>query len=298
MTPHVEGEVEGAATGGTEGARMNGGDRPDAPGRLLQGLFTAERPLVGMVHLLPLPGAPRWGGSMDAVVERALADARALAGGELDGIIVENFLDAPFYPNRVPPETIAALAVVVREVVQSVDVPVGVNVLRNDALAALAIATATDARLVRVNVHTGAMLADQGWLTGEAHESVRLRARLGAAVAIVADVFVKHATPPAGADPALVAGDAWHRGLADGLIVSGTATGAATDAARIRAIKAAVPEAPVWIGSGLSAENAAELLPLADGAIVGSALMHGGRAGQGVDPERVREFMTAVRPLR
>lgn len=280
-----------------EGAPLDGGGRP-AAGRLLTDLFAAKKPLIGMVHLLPLPGAPRWGGAMDAVIERAIADARALAEGGFDGVIVENYMDAPFYPGRVPPETVAALAVVVREVVRQMRIPVGVNVLRNDALSALAIAAATGARLVRVNVHTGAMLADQGWLTGEAHESLRLRARLGAPVAIVADVLVKHAVPPAGADPALVAGDTWYRGLADGLIVSGTATGAAADAARIRAIKAAVPEAPVWIGSGLTAENAAELLVLADGAIVGSTLMHGGIAGQGVDPERVRTFMEAVRPFR
>ncbi|HEX7117270.1 MAG TPA: BtpA/SgcQ family protein [Longimicrobiales bacterium] len=264
-------------------------------GRPLAGVFAAERPLVGMVHLAPLPGAPLWGGSMDAVLERAVADARALAAGGFDGVIVENYGDAPFYPARVPPETVAALAVAVREVARAVGLPVGVNVLRNDGPAAVAIAAATGAAFVRVNVHTGAMLADQGWLTGEAHETLRLRSRLGAATAILADVLVKHATPPAGLDPAQAARDAWHRGRADALIVSGAATGAATDPARLRAVRDAVPEAPVWIGSGLTAENAATLLPLADGAIVGSTLMRGGVAGQGVEPDRVRAFMEAVR---
>lgn len=264
----------------------------------LDQIFSEPRPLVGMIHLLPLPGAPRWAGSMDAVVERALDDARALVQGGMDGIVVENFLDAPFYPGRVPAETIAALSVVVREVVLAVSVPVGVNVLRNDGVAAIAIAGAAGARFVRVNVHTGVMLGDQGWLHGEAHETVRLRQRLGAEVAILADVMVKHATPPPGLDLAQAARDAHERGLADGLIVTGQATGAATDCDRIRVVKEAVPNAPVWIGSGLSVENLAELLPLADGAIVGSALMRGGRAGQPVEIERVQRLVEAAKSVR
>ena len=260
-------------------------------------LLGARKPIVGMVHLAPLPGAPRWGGSMAAVLERARADARALADGGVDAILVENFLDAPFYPERVPPETVAAMTVAVAEVARAAPLPVGVNVLRNDVAAALAIAAATGARFVRVNVHTGVMLADQGWLEGRAHETLRLRARLtgaGEPIAIRADVLVKHAVPPAALDLAQTARDCWHRGLADGLIVTGEGTGAPTDAARIEAVKAAVPEAPVWVGSGLTAESAPRLLALADGAIVGSALAHDGRAGAGIDPERVRRLMAAV----
>jgi len=260
-------------------------------------IFGVDRPIVGMVHLLPLPGAPRWGGSFDRVLDRALADAEALAEGGVHGVMVENFLDAPFFPARVPAETVAALAVVVREVVRTVTIPVGVNVLRNDALAAVGIACAAGARFVRVNVHTGAMLADQGWLVGEAHETLRLRARLGAEVAILADVLVKHAVPPPGLDVADAARDAFGRGLADGLIVSGAATGEEPDPARVLAVKAAVPEAPVWIGSGLTPANAVSLLAAADGAIVGSALMEGGIAGRRVDPARVRDFMASVAAL-
>ena len=235
---------------------------------------------------------------MDAVLERALDDARSIVQGGMDGIIVENFLDAPFYPGSVPADTVGALSVVVREVVLSVAVPVGVNVLRNDAMAGLAIAAATGARFVRVNVHTGVMLGDQGWLHGEAHETVRLRKRLGVEAAILADVMVKHATPPPGLELAQAARDASERGLADGLIVSGASTGLPVDAERVRTVKEAVPDAPVWIGSGLSAENVAELLPLADGAIVGSALMLEGRAGQPVEIERVQRLVEAARSVR
>ncbi len=264
------------------------------PGSVLVPLFPRRPVLVGMVHLLPLPGSPRWAGSMRSVVARAVADARILAESGFDAVMVENYQDAPFYPARVPPETVAGLSVAVGEVVRAVEVPVGVNVLRNDGPSAVAIAVATGARMVRVNVHTGAMLADQGWLSGEAHETLRLRARLGAEVAILADVLVKHATPPPGIDLEQAARDAWDRGLADGLVVSGLATGAATDLDRVGRVKAAVPDAPVWIGSGLTPELAASQLAAADGAIVGTTLMHGGTAGAGVDPARVAVLMQAV----
>lgn len=266
--------------------------------RRLADLFSNPRPLVGMVHLPPLPGSPRWGGTMRAVVEHALSDARALEAGGMDGVLVENYLDAPFFPDRVPPETVAAMAVVVAEVSGAVRLPVGVNVLRNDAAAALAVAVAAGARFIRVNVHTGAMITDQGWIEGRAHETLRMRERLGATVAILADVLVKHAVPPAGLDPAQAARDAWHRGLADALIVSGAETGAAADPGRLEALRAAVPEAPLWIGSGITPANAREMLPLADGAIVGTTLARDGVAGRGIDPDRVRALVAAAATRR
>ena len=252
------------------------------------------KPLVGMVHLLPLPGSPRWGGDMRAVTDRAVADAQALAAGGFHGLMVENFLDAPFYPRQVPAETIAGMAVVVDAVRRESGLPVGVNVLRNDAYAALAVTAATGARFIRVNVHTGAMLTDQGWLEGGAFETLRARVRLAPAVAILADVLVKHAVAPAGLTARVAARDCWHRGHADALIVSGAATGAAIDASQLSEVRAAVPAAPIWIGSGVDATNAAALLQLADGAIVGSALAHDGIAGNGIDPQRVERFAAVL----
>src|SRR5690606_15108318 len=222
----------------------------------------------------------------------------------VDGIIVENFGDAPFYPDAVPAETIAAMAVITAEVVRAVGVPVGVNVLRNDAAAALAVASASGARFVRVNVHTGAMITDQGWITGRAHETLRLRARIAPTVAIAADVLVKHAVPPAGLEAARAAEDAWSRGLADVLIVSGAATGKPTDVERIRAVKAAVPEATVWAGSGVDADNIAAVLAVADGAIIGSAseLSAGPTASaparpRAASPHLPASLLAPVRPL-
>jgi len=260
-----------------------------------QELWGEIKPVVGMVHLLPLPGSPAWGLSMDQVVERACLDARCLAGAGFSGVLVENFGDAPFFPSSVPPETVAAMGVVVREVAREVATPVGVNVLRNDAAAALAVATAAGAQFMRVNVHTGSMYTDQGLLEGRAHETLRLREALGSPCSILADVLVKHATPPPGLTLEAASADTWLRGMADGLILTGTGTGAPVNMDDLQRARAALPpEAPLWVGSGATAETASSLLAEADGVIVGSALQAQGRAGGGVEEARVRAFMEAL----
>lgn len=269
----------------------------EAPRRRLD--WPSAKPVVGMVHLLPLPGAPGWTGDLDAVLRRAQDDARHLVDGGVDGLLVENFLDAPFHPAAVPPETVAALTRALRAVMDAAPgLHVGVNVLRNDARAALGVAAATGASFVRVNVHTGTMWADQGPLIGQAHETLRVRAALRLECAIWADVHVKHATPPPGATAEDSARDAFERGLADALVVSGTRTGEGADPGRLVSIRRAVPSAELWVGSGATPETAARLLEIADGLIVGSALQRGGRAGAGVEAGRVARFMDAVARAR
>jgi len=247
-----------------------------------------------MVHLLPLPGAPRWNGDLEAVLHRAVADARALCDGGVDAVLVENFGDTPFLPGDVEPVTVAALTRAVAAVRDAVDRPVGVNVLRNDAAAALAVAAATGATFVRVNVHTGGMFTDQGWIQGRAAETVRLRERIAPHVAILADVLVKHATPPAGVVLEDAARDAWERGMADALILSGRATGAATDLERVQRVRQAVPAATVLVGSGVTIESVGAALEHAHGVIVGSALEEGGQAGYPVELDRVRRLVSAA----
>ena len=183
-------------------------------------------------------------------------------------------------------------------VTEATRVPVGVNVLRNDARSALAVAVATGARFIRVNVHTGTMFTDQGAVTGTAHDTLRVREGLGAPVAILADVLVKHAAPPSGSTIEDAARDCWHRGLADGLIVSGPGTGRATDPAELAAVRDAVPEAPLWVGSGVTTRSVGRWADMVDGLIVGSALRAGGVAGAPVEPARVAAFMDAVRAAR
>ena len=182
----------------------------------------------------------------------------------------------------------------VRAVRSTISLPVGVNVLRNDARAAIGIAVATRARFIRVNVHTGSMWTDQGLVEGEAADTLRVRAALGSDIAILADVHVKHATPPSGALIEDAAADAWHRGRANALVVSGSGTGQATKIDDLNRVRAAVPEATVFVGSGGTEATIRKLLELAHGAIVGSAVMVDGRAGAGVDPARASAFVDAA----
>jgi membrane complex biogenesis BtpA family protein len=251
--------------------------------------------LIGMVHVPPLPGSPRWEGSMERVVAAAVADARALVEGGMDALLVENHGDAPFTPARVEAATVASLAVVAHEVHRACPtVPLGINVLKNDARSAVAVACAVGARFIRVNVHAGAVLADQGIVQSDAHGTLRDRRLLGADVALFADVGGKHAVPLAPVDLEQHAHDLLERGLADGLVVSGPATGAPTPLDVVKRVRGVAPRARLLVGSGVTAETAAAMLSVADGLIVGSSLKRDGRVGNPVDPERVRRLVRAV----
>jgi hypothetical protein len=172
-------------------------------------------------------------------------------------------------------------------------VPVGVNVLRNDARAAIGIAAATGAEFVRVNVHVGAMVTDQGILSGKAHETLRYRASLRSDTAVFADVMVKHAHPLGPVDSETLAVDTFHRGGAAALVLSGTRTGLPVDLEEARKVREAVPEAPLLVGSGLTSESLGALAGLFDGAIVGSAAKRDGRAAEPVLLSRARALVAA-----
>ena len=255
-----------------------------------------ERTVIGMVHLIPLPGSPRWAGSMRNVLAAALADAGALLDGGVDALLIENFGDAPFTPGRVEPATIAAMSVVAAEVRRAFPgTLLGLNVLKNDARAALAVAAAVGAEFIRVNVHAGAVLADQGIVQSDAYGTLRDRRLLAVDVAILADVGGKHAVPLAPVETEQMARDLVHRGLADALVVSGAATGQATPLGEVKRVRSAVPDVPLLIGSGVTAETAAELLSVADGLIVGTSVKRDGDVRQPVDRARVEKLVAAAR---
>jgi len=259
-------------------------------------LFTSSKPLIACIHLLPLPGSPRYDGDMQAVYDTALAEATLFATYPVDALIVENFRDMPFYPGRLPAETVAALAAVTRDIVKAVPLPVGVNALRNDAQAAIAIATAAAAHFIRVNVHTGAVVSDQGILQGASHETLRLRAALRSEVLIFADVEVKHATPLAPRGLALETRDLTERGLVDAIIVSGDLTGAVTDPRHVDMVRQHT-HLPVLIGSGATPENLPAVYDKVGGFIVGSYFKQDGQADNLVDEARVKTFTDAMQAL-
>lgn len=261
----------------------------------LKALFHADRPLIGMVHLGPLPGSPQFQGDWEETLEIALADAKAISEGGMHGLIIENFNDVPYFPGRVPAATVAAMTEAGRRIRGAVTLPLGINVLRNDARAALAVAYAAEAAFIRINVFVGARLTDQGLIQATAYEVQRERRRYLPNLAIFADVAVKHSSPIGTSSLANEASDAASRGFADALIVSGGETGAAASAEDLALVKEKAPALPVLIGSGVTPANAEALLSSADGAIIGTGIKQEGRTENQVDVNRVLEFVDIIK---
>ncbi len=262
-----------------------------------------EKALIGMIHLPALPGAAGFSlrGPVDtqdalgAIIDRAVREATNLQDAGFDAVVVENFGDAPFHATTVEPHTIASMAQCVRALVGACRVPVCVNVLRNDAIAALAVAATAGAQAIRINIHMGVSATDQGMIEGRAAETLQYRQRLGADVAIWADVHVKHAQPISQTDIALAAEELVDRGRADAVIVSGSTTGRSADLDELRRVKASVPRCPVFVGSGVTAQNVREYLESCDGVIVGSDLKPDGKASNPLDADRAKHFVKSAR---
>ncbi|MDY6940181.1 MAG: BtpA/SgcQ family protein [Cyanobacteriota bacterium] len=261
----------------------------------LKPIFNTSNPIIGVVHLLPLPASARWGGSLSAIMDRAAREATALASGGVDGIIVENFFDAPFTSTQVDPAVVSAMTLIVHRLMNLVALPIGINVLRNDARSGLAIASCVGAKFVRVNVLTGVMVTDQGTIEGCAHELLRYRRELGSDVKILADVLVKHARPLGSPNLTVAVQETLERGLADGVILSGWATGSPPSLEDLELASAAAKGKPVFIGSGANWENIGTLIQAADGAIVSSSLKRRGNIEEPIDPIRVAQFVEAMR---
>ncbi|MGL4501228.1 MAG: photosystem I biogenesis protein BtpA [Planktothrix sp.] len=261
----------------------------------LDQIFKTPNPIIGVVHLLPLPTSPRWGGNLKTVIDRAEQEATALASGGVNGIIVENFFDAPFAKDQVDPAVVSAMTLIVQRIMNLVTLPIGINVLRNDAHSALAIAACTGAQFIRVNVLNGVMATDQGIIEGHAHEILRYRRELGSDVKILADVLVKHGRPLGSPNLTTAVQETIERALADGVILSGWSTGSPPSLEDLELAQAAAMGTPVFIGSGANWENIGTLMQAADGVIVSSSLKRHGQIHQAIDPSRVSQFVETTR---
>ena len=261
-------------------------------------LFRTVKPVIGMLHAPPLPGSPQNRLGFNAIIDWVLKDAEALALGGIDGLMLENFGDVPFYPRQVPPHTVAFLTALGREVRHHFGRPLGINVLRNDSASAIAISAAVGAEFIRVNIQTGARVTDQGLIEGTAHDSLRYRKLLGYEVKIFADVDVKHSAPLADRGLAAEVEEVLSRGCADAIIVTGSATGQEASVEDLKAARAAAAGAPVIAGSGVDTTNLITVLEAADALIVGTAFKQNGVTTNAVDSQRVRTFMQAAQALR
>lgn len=244
--------------------------------------------LIGMIHLLPLPGSPLWGGSMNAVIDAALRDAERLKAGGCDKVIVENMADLPYLKGYVRPETVAAATLATREVVK-LGIPTGLQLLAAANQEALAVATVCGAEFIRAEAFAYAHVADEGLLDACAGELLRSRRNLESGVKIWADVQKKHAAHAITGDLGIsdLAHGAHFCG-ADALIVTGKATGSPTDLEDLKAARSA--GLPVYVGSGVDNTNIAALAPFCDGVIVGSWIKEEGNWRKPVDQSRVQKL--------
>ena len=265
--------------------------------RLIEEIFGVEKPIIGMVHLKPLLGTPGFTNLRD-VLDSALEDAGNLVEGGVDGLLIENFFDFPFYPDKVPPHVISSMTMIAWEIKKRYDLPIGIDVLRNDSEASLAIASTIGAKFIRVNVHVGCVVTDQGIIQGKAYQTIRYRKLLGSGVKIFADVNVKHGYTLYKVPLTQASKDAYYRGRADALILTGPETGVEANIDDLRIVREALPEAPIFVGSGVTSDNVEAMLRYVDGAIIGTYFKKDGVISNPVDPMRVRKLMEIVKRIR
>jgi membrane complex biogenesis BtpA family protein len=268
---------------------------------VIASLFGRKKAVIGMLHCLPLPGSARYDGqSMEEIIEFSRNEARILVDGGVDGLIVENHGDIPFSkPDSIGPETVAAMTMVTAAVKSAVACPIGINVLANGAIQAIAIAKAASASFIRVNQWANAYIANEGFVEGPAAQATRYRSWLHARdIKIFADVHVKHGAHAITGDRSVpeLARDVEFFD-ADAAVATGQRTGDAAQLGELEAIGSGT-SLPVVVGSGVTPENVADMFSIADAVIVASYLKKDGLWWNDVDPARLHEFMTAANKAR
>ncbi len=258
-------------------------------------VFQSGKVVIGALHLPPLPGAPLYKGKLlREIATYVVKEAKKLEEGGVNALIIENYGDKP-YRKRVGPETVASMTTVALKVSESVNIPIGINVLRNDVLAALSIAKAVNAKFVRSNVQSGVYVTDQGLIEGEAFETQRFKKLIFADnVLVLADVFSKHASPLSSRSIEDEAHDLFFRGLVDAIIVTGPRTGLPPSLDDVKKVKETIQNGKVLVGSGLNLYNAEKLLKECDGAIVGTYFKENGV----INIKKVEKLVETVRKLR
>ena len=252
--------------------------------------------VYGVVHLKSLPGSPGNYLALDEIIELAQEDVNSLVFGGVDGLIIENFGDVPFTKDNVSKRTIASFTKVVENIEYDREIKVGINVLRNDGIAALSIAEATNADFVRINVLNNVMMfTDQGIIEGKAHEIAEFKNTLNKEIDIYADVFVKHAVPPEGSKIENHTEELIERAGADVVIVTGDGTGHQVDIKDLSKVRDIVPQGRLAIGSGVNEENVDDYVDLADILIVGTSFKVDHDVSKRVDQRSVEQLIQKIK---
>ena len=254
-----------------------------------------KRVVVGMVHAGALPGTPRAYEDIEALIAAAVSDAEIYAGAGFDAVLVENMHDRPYLKGGVGPEIVAAMTRIATAVRQASGLPCGLQILAAANREAMAVALAAGLDFVRVEGFAFAHVADEGLIESSAAELLRYRRQIGAGgVQVLADIKKKHSSHSITADTDLAAtARAAEFMLADGLIVTGDATGEPASLADLAEVRAA-SGLPLCVGSGVDEGNASAVLEHVDGLIVGSSLKVDGRWENAVCPQRAKSFMASL----
>ncbi|MBS7811874.1 BtpA/SgcQ family protein [Roseococcus pinisoli] len=256
-----------------------------------------KKSVVAMAHLPPLPGSPLYdrAGGMARIQDLICRDIEALQEGGVDAIMFGNEGDRP-YLLKSTPESLAAMAVCVAQILPTLRVPFGVNYLW-DPVATVALAHATGARFAR-EVFTGVYDSDMGLWQPDAAAALRLRANLGSETKLLFNINAEFAAPLGQRDTTAKARSVVFSSLADAICVSGPMTGETGDVSTLAAVKRAVGDVPVFANTGVNRDNITDIFRHADGVVVGTHLKRDGVTWNAVDPERVKRFMDVVAGLR
>lgn len=268
----------------------------------LDKIFRTKKPIIGMIHFMPLLGYKDYAG-IDAVLNKALVDLKALNKGGVNGIMIENNYDIP-HKIFVGPETIGCMTYLTAEIIKNTKLPVGISVLWNDYKVALAIAKVCGAKFIRVPVFVDNVRTNYGNIFGNPEGVLSFRKRIGANnVLLFTDIHVKHSVLLSKNSLEESALQAIREG-SDALIITGKWTGDAPDINKLKRVREVVSDFPILVGSGATKDNISQLMKYADGVIVGTSLKSGKRQNKNVnikkydeviDIKKVKEFTKAFR---
>jgi uncharacterized protein len=264
----------------------------------MKNLLKTRKTIIGMIHVDPLPGTPRFKNDLSVIISKAKSEALIYKEAGIDMIGIENMHDVPYLKQHAGPEIVASMAIVGYEVKNATGLPCGIQILAGANKEALGTALAAGLDFIRVEGFVFAHVADEGFIDGCAGELLRYRRQMGAdKILIFTDIKKKHSSHSITDDVTIEeTAHAAEFFLSDGLIVTGVATGKPADLEELKRVKNTV-HIPVLVGSGVTLENVESYLEIADSLIVGSYFKEDGHWSRGVDFQRVKMFMDKIKSL-
>jgi membrane complex biogenesis BtpA family protein len=266
--------------------------------KFLEEIFNTKTPVIGVTHLLPLPGSPKYDGMpVRDVAANAVEETKVMVDNGVNAIIFENFHDMPFL-KEVGPETTAAMTFIGQTLKEKFSIPLGICLLQADGIGAIAIAKAIELTFIRAPYYTETYVVDTGLIDSIAGKLQRFKTFLKCNAYVLADVHIKHAFPLLQRPIEQSAEDTLGRGLADAIIVTGLKTGGETNPEDIKRVRNALPDAPLIVGSGVSVENVQQYLPYVDGIIISTGFRKNKALDEKMDPMLISQFMKIVANYR